>query len=56
MFGLAAASTQAAVIVTVESAGATAPTLSGYDYSVADLNGATNGLASMSFAGSAITG
>ncbi|KRB86320.1 hypothetical protein ASE00_06275 [Sphingomonas sp. Root710] len=44
------------MIVSVEAAGVTAPTLSGYDFSVANLDGAPNGLATMSFAGSPITG
>lgn len=54
--GLVTAPASAAILVSVESAGATAATLSGYDFSVASLNDATNGLPVVGFAGSAITG
>ncbi|KKC27859.1 Npun_F0296 family exosortase-dependent surface protein [Sphingomonas sp. SRS2] len=54
--GVVAMPAAAAVLVSVESAGATAPTVSGYNFSIANLNGATNGLPTVSFAGSPITG
>lgn len=46
----------AAVVVSVGSAGQTTASLPGYNFFVDDLNGSSNGLANLNFAGSSITG
>ncbi|KRB91583.1 hypothetical protein ASE22_06315 [Sphingomonas sp. Root720] len=56
MGGLSARSAGAAVVVSVNQAGSAAASLSGYDFSVANLDDAPNGLPTIQFAGSSITG
>lgn len=56
MAGIGAAPAGAAVVVSVNAAGSAAANLSGYNFSVANLDNAANGLPTVSFAGSSITG
>lgn len=54
--GVFAMPANAAVVVTIEAAGATGSSLAGYDFAVANLDNAVNGLPTINFAGSPITG
>lgn len=56
MGGLSASSAGAAVMVSVNQAGSAAANLSGYNFSVANLDNVPNGLPTIQFAGSSITG
>jgi hypothetical protein len=56
MGGLLAMPGQAAVVVSVNQAGSATANLSGYNFSVANLDNAVNGLPTVNFAGSSITG
>lgn len=56
MAGLASIPAGAAVVVSINDAGSANANLSGYNFSVANLDNAQNGLASVAFAGSSITG
>ncbi|MCZ4344052.1 PEPxxWA-CTERM sorting domain-containing protein [Sphingomonadaceae bacterium G21617-S1] len=56
MAGLASIPAGAAVVVSVNASGSANANLSGYNFSVANLDNAQNGLASVAFAGSSITG
>ncbi|WP_066963013.1 PEPxxWA-CTERM sorting domain-containing protein [Rhizorhabdus dicambivorans] len=54
--GLAAMPARAAVLVSVNAGGSATANLPGYNFSVANLDNAANGLSTVSFAGSSITG
>jgi len=56
MVALACGQANGAVIVSVNQAGSTTANLSGYTFSLANLDNATGGLESINFAGSSITG